>query len=296
MRQITLICFSSILSASLFAQNVGIGTSSPGYKLDVAGRIRVRHNAGQTAGIWFDGATLANKSFIGTLNDTTFGIYGGGAGWTIHMNTETGYVGINTALPTAELDINGVLRLRGSFPKKGSVLTSNDNAGNAAWADPVAFRVTGLSGGTDQSIAGDAWTQVMFNSTATYNLGLNYQGFLSQFLVAENGIYSFTAQLAFAEHVAMYRGIRLMRNRNGSISTLTQQNQHTAQWTDGVVLLPLDGLLAYEGQLQQGDVVWVEVYIRKPIMVSSSRSYVNSTVLSTNTLSTWFAGHLVARL
>jgi hypothetical protein len=48
-------------------------------------------------------------------------------------------VGIGTNSPAANLDLNGTLRIRGTSPKKGSILTSNDANGNATWADPIAL-------------------------------------------------------------------------------------------------------------------------------------------------------------
>jgi len=48
-----------------------------------------------------------------------------------------GGVGINLNDPTADLDINGQLRIRGGSPAEGKVLTSSAD-GTAAWTDPSA--------------------------------------------------------------------------------------------------------------------------------------------------------------
>lgn len=77
--------------------NVGIGTNSPGFLLDVNGRMRVRHGGGSnSAGIYFmDAANLVNRGFIGMEDDNTIGLYGGnGAGWGLTMSTTTGDVSI----------------------------------------------------------------------------------------------------------------------------------------------------------------------------------------------------------
>ena len=91
--------------------NVGIGTQNPGYKLDVAGRLRLRHSTG-TAGIYFDGVTLPTRSFIGTFNDEHLGIFGSGVGWNIFMNVDNGNVGIGEEEPAYKMDLKGRMRIQ----------------------------------------------------------------------------------------------------------------------------------------------------------------------------------------
>ncbi len=75
------------------AGNVGIGVSNPGYKLDVADRMRVRQ-AYNTAGIWFYQTKPAkDQAFVGMSSDTQVGFWGNtGAGWGFVMDTTTGNV------------------------------------------------------------------------------------------------------------------------------------------------------------------------------------------------------------
>jgi C1q domain len=150
--------------AGLNAQNVGIGTNSPLYKLDVAGTMRIQ-NSTSTAGLWFDGTSLATKSFIGTLNDNHFGIYGnGGAGWNFLINNVTNNVGIGTSAPLFRLDINGRMRLQNdantagiwfdgsTLPLRSFIGTMNDS-------------YTGIYGG-----GGAGWNFVM--DVANGNIGI----------------------------------------------------------------------------------------------------------------------------
>ena len=75
---------------------VGIGTNSPGALLDVNGRGRFRHAAGNTSGIsLMESTNTSDRGFIGMQNDNEIGFYGyNGGGWGLTMNTATGNVSI----------------------------------------------------------------------------------------------------------------------------------------------------------------------------------------------------------
>ncbi len=83
-----------------FAQNVGIGTPLPGFPLDINGRARIRFNGG-TAGLFLnrqDNAALA--SFVGQINDTTFGIFDNpSSAWRFAFNHSKTNMGIGTLTP-----------------------------------------------------------------------------------------------------------------------------------------------------------------------------------------------------
>jgi hypothetical protein len=112
MKTVTTIALLIIITGFTHAQNVGIGTTTPAYKLDVAGRMRLQSQPGQSAGLYFDGTSTPARSFIGTINEDHVGIFGGVAGWKFAMNVVNGYVGIGTAAPTSGLDLNGDIRIR----------------------------------------------------------------------------------------------------------------------------------------------------------------------------------------
>ncbi len=88
--------------------NVGIGTTSPSYKVDIVGRSRFQAGGG-SAGFWLTNiANTADRSFIGMIDDNLVGIYGnGGAGWSFVMNVNNGYVGIGTSTPWQKLHVGG---------------------------------------------------------------------------------------------------------------------------------------------------------------------------------------------
>ena len=279
------------------AQNVGIGTITPTHKLDVAGRVHIRHNSGQTAGIWFDGPSNANRSFVGTYDEDHIGIFGSGSSWKMVMNVETGNVGIGTTAPSAGLDLNGTLRIRGSSPKKGSILTSENISGNASWADPVAFKTTGLDNLANANFPKDLWSKVEFNKSPAYNLSLGYQPLNSQFQAIDGGIYHFDAQfICDAAQVVSTLYVRMVLNRNGNLSTIAQGSEVKVSmlpdgyggYSTGRISLNTDVLL------QPGDIVWLELNPNLPLNWTGLTERTNLTVLGSAS-NTWFSGHLVTR-
>jgi hypothetical protein len=92
---------------------VGIGTTTPGFICDAAGRIRLRQGPGgasDSAGLWlFQTIPNNDRAFIGLLNDNQVGFFGNtGAGWGLVMDTTTGNVGIGPGGPNAnKLFVNG---------------------------------------------------------------------------------------------------------------------------------------------------------------------------------------------
>jgi hypothetical protein len=94
---------------------VGIGTTAPGYQLDVADRIRLRQGSSPSAGLWlYQTATKKDQALIGMASDTQVGLWGNtGAQWGLVMDTSNGKVGIGTTTPGYLLDVAGQIRLRG---------------------------------------------------------------------------------------------------------------------------------------------------------------------------------------
>lgn len=84
-----------ISTANLYnnGTNIGVGTASPSYILDINGRMRLRHN-GTTAGLWFNNSTNTETSFIGQYTNDRWGIFAGGT-WkfAVDGNDGTVYIG-----------------------------------------------------------------------------------------------------------------------------------------------------------------------------------------------------------
>ncbi len=90
-------------------QNVGIGSTTPQYPLDVNGRMRLRYNAG-TAGIWLNKADNSLASFVGQQNDTVFGIWHNDANsWRFGFDHKNIRLGIGTATPAYPLSFDNSL-------------------------------------------------------------------------------------------------------------------------------------------------------------------------------------------
>ena len=79
---------------------VGVGTSAPGYLLDVNGRMRVRQVNRQqfTAGIWFSSYSSgeADHAFVGMKSVNEVGFYGntGTPNWRLVVNTDNGNLAV----------------------------------------------------------------------------------------------------------------------------------------------------------------------------------------------------------
>ncbi len=127
--------------------NTGIGTTSPDAKLEVAGQVKITGGAPAADKLLVSDATglgswkTATEIGIGgTLPAGTSGqtLRHNGAAWIGDGNlyNDGTNVGIGTATPSAKLDLNGQIRIRGGAPALGKVLVS-DNAGLATWQNPA---------------------------------------------------------------------------------------------------------------------------------------------------------------
>ncbi|GAA0750908.1 hypothetical protein LRH25_31480 [Ideonella azotifigens] len=77
--------------------NVAIGVASTELKVDIGDRIRLRQGASGSAGLWLYQTTpAADRAFIGMAGDTTVGLYGTTAGWSLTTDTNTGTVGVRS--------------------------------------------------------------------------------------------------------------------------------------------------------------------------------------------------------
>ena len=102
MKKLIAICASLILLQNIEAQNnVGIGTTTPQYRLDLVGRQRIQagtlNNASTSPGIWHtDYRNNVNVAFVGMADSVNYGFWGDrpGIGWQFFFDARYGNVGI----------------------------------------------------------------------------------------------------------------------------------------------------------------------------------------------------------
>jgi hypothetical protein len=101
--------------------NVGIGTNTPGVRLDITGgAARVNSGATTTTALTTTGRVGVNNASPGTDLDVTGVARVTAASTTNTALTTTGRIGINQATPTADLDVAGAARITGDLNMNSS--------------------------------------------------------------------------------------------------------------------------------------------------------------------------------
>ena len=137
--------------------NVGVGVT-PQFRLDVAGRMRLRADGAQPSGAWYSGSSDTPQLFVGqtdTLAAAPFGIMHGGS-WRIVVQSD-GKIGIGTTAPTAPLEVAGNLKISSGgklvFPDGTALSTANGTGQQTITSTDPALLVTTSGSSTQLSIA-----------------------------------------------------------------------------------------------------------------------------------------------
>ncbi len=162
------------------AYNVGVGTTSPAHKLDVAGAIRsTAGGAYGNGGLYFGYHTLNSHSngwlYVGDQNASVYGGRGLAAAqlWSesnAYLAVGGGNVGVGTGSPTHKLQVHGNLALTTSYSNipasyargtRSIIMASSQNADGSGWAYGSRIAVVdygdGLGTSFDTLYAG-GWT------------------------------------------------------------------------------------------------------------------------------------------
>jgi hypothetical protein len=192
--------------------NVGIGTASPGAKLEVAGQVKI---TGGTPGA----GKILTSDASGLATWTT---PAGGGGWTddgsaVRLTTSTDNVGIGTASPSEKLHVNGNIYVGGNWYKSGN-LTSVNNA-ISVWGGTGGMIVGnsgGLTVGMGMTSAGAAGIGIAQGSTVRGSFYTDDN---------ETGMATYTggpsAARIYAESSASFAGAEIIVGKTGYIDLKT---------------------------------------------------------------------------
>jgi hypothetical protein len=155
---------------------IGIGKSSPSYKLDVNGPIRA-DSGGDAGGFWLgdgSGSNVGQFWYDAALQRATLEARGSNslslaAGGAEHIRIQTnGWVGIGTNAPSTTLDVNGNVNITGS-------LASTGGASFAGTVNAAAINVNGVPVTPSNYVlkTGDTMSGALtINNALTVNAGL----------------------------------------------------------------------------------------------------------------------------
>jgi hypothetical protein len=186
MKQLITILFL-FFCVNVFAQNVGIGTTTPDEKLQVDSVIRIGKNA-----VIPIGSTRKNTIKFGDGNFATIGEQDKDD--RIVLNAESfsfrnGNVGIGVDSAIAKLDVVGSLKITNGTQGVGKVLTS-DAAGNATWANAAYGNTERFNFRLSSSVANPIALSTIYNlgtATTSYNAGSE----LFRINFTKSGLYHF---------------------------------------------------------------------------------------------------------
>ena len=232
------------------AQNIGIGTNNPLFRLDVQGRMRVKAgtlgNVNTSSGIWLDDYRDGNnRIFLGMQDSVQFGFFSSTLGWDFRYDAKTGNLGLGISNPPNKLSVNGRLGIYNTDVLTGSLGTFNNDflllakTGNLLTLTPatnIIMQYTNtpgfssgkvgigtatpdsklqVEGGTDVSVTGGGYVQLGASSATNLALDDNEiqarnNGAAAKLFIQPGGE---DVQIGGTNHIIINNGYQVYRNR-----------------------------------------------------------------------------------
>jgi hypothetical protein len=206
-------------------QNVGIGTNTPTYPLTVIATAGGKGIVQKTTDVELGFYTSSTQAFIQTWSNHALQFSTSNGPTQMTLSTQ-GYLGIGNITPTSQLDINGVLRMRGGAPGAGKVLTSDAN-GLASWqttATGISIKATKATLNVSQGFSNASLSTLSLkdnNSGGFADLsGFDNNNFYFAVTASTAGTYLITGQVTW-DIINSYSGEKdfVLEIRNG-VNTL----------------------------------------------------------------------------
>ncbi|RYY50099.1 MAG: hypothetical protein EOO06_04800 [Chitinophagaceae bacterium] len=201
------------LPMMLAAQNIGVGELTP---VEAKLQVKAADSAVMLLQNNSTGSDIKTSLFFKTGNSYSGGIatigtsathrlglftYGGSTAAALRERltiADDGRVGINTSSPSAQLDLQGSLKISNGTQGAGKVLTS-DPAGNASWQLPVAASSGFKAFMLGSSIGANNTLFIPFSTAAPqdgkFNDGNYYNNSTKNYVAPADGLYMFNVTI-----------------------------------------------------------------------------------------------------